>query len=247
MLDSLDHEKAPGSIYDILVESEEAAYFAWNLVAVTPYAHVEKEMPTPKSRMTVPLTTLVAREGIKAPNKLCDVITAAYRHRPEIAAMKQSMCIKEPGAFQRDTVGMAIRKWDGQGGNWRIQVLYALLVDALQNLQSGSDAGKKPSRPCSRLHLMRLDIHAATDRTNFLSGWQTFLDQLADLNVMDAPSLKRLVDGRTLAKELGVRPGKWMGQALDVCVAWQFRHPDETDPAGAIEEVRQRSDELGIQ
>lgn len=64
---------------------------------------------------------------------------------------------------------------------------------------------------------------------------------------MDAPSLTRLVDGRLLGKELGVRPGKWMGQALDVCVAWQLRHPDETEPAGAIEEVRRRAVELGIE
>ncbi|GKT45497.1 CCA tRNA nucleotidyltransferase, mitochondrial [Colletotrichum spaethianum] len=225
LFDSLVCNKALGSIYDVLVKSDEAAYYAWNLAAVIPYSHVEREMPLPKSRATLPLTTLVAREGIKAPNKLCDVITAAYRHRPDIVALKQAVCANESAATERDTVGMAIRKWDGQGSHWRVQVLYALLVEALDKLPSGSDA----------------------DRIDFLSGWQTFLDRLAKLDVMDAPSLKRRVDGRMLAKELGVRPGRWMGQALDVCVAWQLRHPDEMDLAGAIDEVRRRAGELGIQ
>lgn len=73
-----------------------------------------------------------------------------------------------------------------------------------------------------------------------------FLDHLAKLDVYDAPSLKRLLDGRQLAQALGTKPGKWTGQALDICVAWQLRHPGETDPAGAIEEVRKRREELGI-
>ncbi|KAK0374157.1 poly A polymerase head domain-containing protein [Colletotrichum melonis] len=225
LLDRLAHDKDPGLIYDVLVTSDEAAYFAWNLAAITPYSHITEEVPLPKARGTVPLTTLVAREGIKAPNKLCDVITAAYRHRVEILGLKQSFGAGQSRTTERGIVGMAIRKWDSHGGHWRIQVLYALLVEAIEKLPSDSP----------------------TDRAEFLSGWQKFLDHLTDLDVMDAPSLTRLVDGRLLGKELGVRPGKWMGQALDVCVAWQLRHPDETEPAGAIEEVRRRAVELGIE
>ncbi|OHF01409.1 poly A polymerase head domain-containing protein [Colletotrichum orchidophilum] len=224
LLDSLAHDKALRLIYDVLVKSDEAAYFAWNLAAITPYSHIMEEVPLPKVRGTVPLTTLVAREGIKAPNKLCDIITAAYRHRAEILGLKRGFGAGESRTNERDTVGMAIRKWDGHGGHWRIQVLYALLVEAMERLPSSS----------------------ATERSEFLAGWQEFLDHLADLDVMDAPSLRRLVDGRMLGKELGVRPGKWMGQALDICVAWQLRHPDETEPAGAIDEVRLRAVELGI-
>ncbi|EFQ33131.1 poly A polymerase head domain-containing protein [Colletotrichum graminicola M1.001] len=225
LLCSLACNSVPGSIYDVLVKSDEAAYYAWNLAAVIPYSHVENEINLPKSRVTLPLTTLVAREGIKAPNKLCDVITAAYRHRSNIVALKQSVCARDSTATERDTLGMAIRRWDGQGTHWRVQVLYALLVEAKETLSCSTDA----------------------ERIDFLSSWQTFLDHLAHLDVMEAPSLKRLVDGRMLAKELGIRPGKWMGRALDVCVAWQLRHPDETDPTGAIDEVRQRAGELGIQ
>ncbi|KAF9870862.1 putative poly polymerase protein [Colletotrichum karsti] len=213
-LDRLACERAPGSIYDTLVVDDDAAYFAWALAAVAPYAHVDTEVTVPKSKGTLPLATLVAREGIKAPNKLCDVITGACRHRSEIASLKQSTWAKEPRASERDTVGMAIRKWDSRGGRWRVQVLYALLVEAMEKFELGSDA----------------------DNTQFLLGWQKFVDHLADLDLLDAPNLRRLVDGRLLTQELGIRPGKWLGQALDVCVAWQLRHRGETDPAGAIAE-----------
>lgn len=84
------------------------------------------------------------------------------------------------------------------------------------------------------------------EQEELLASWVAFLDHLAKLDVYDAPSLKRLLDGRQLAQALGTKPGKWTGQALDICVAWQLRNPGETDPAGAIEEVRKRREELGI-
>jgi tRNA nucleotidyltransferase (CCA-adding enzyme) len=72
------------------------------------------------------------------------------------------------------------------------------------------------------------------------------LDHLDHLAIMDAPSVVRLVDGRILTKALGLKPGKWMGPALDICLAWQFRNPGETDVSGAVDEVRSRGKELGI-
>jgi tRNA nucleotidyltransferase (CCA-adding enzyme) len=79
-----------------------------------------------------------------------------------------------------------------------------------------------------------------------LSEWQEFFDYLQEMEVLDAPSWRRLIDGTQLAKALGVKPGKWMAAALDVCMAWQFRNPNTTDYAGAVEEVRTRAEELHI-
>ncbi|TEA03243.1 CCA tRNA nucleotidyltransferase [Colletotrichum sidae] len=107
-----DH-RTEGSIYHTLAlsgdgKSGDAVYFAWVLASVMPYAQAEAELSTSKGK-TLPTTTVVAREGIKAPNRLCDVITAAYRHRADIAAWKQSMCTRQSRVAERDAIGMAIR------------------------------------------------------------------------------------------------------------------------------------------
>lgn len=80
-----------------------------------------------------------------------------------------------------------------------------------------------------------------------MAGWEHFLDHLRHLDIMDAPSVKRLVDGKQLAQALGVPPGVWMTRALEECMAWQLRNPHETNPSGAIEEVRRRKLEFGIE
>ncbi|KAK6853624.1 poly A polymerase head domain-containing protein [Apiospora arundinis] len=143
-------------------------------------------------------------------------------------ALKNAVCAKESYINERDRFGMAIRQWEARGGQWRLQVLSAFLVEASQVL--GSASAKEN----------------ANTEVEFLAGWQLFLDHLRELDVVEAPLLKRIIDGTQLAKALGVRPGRWMTQALDVCVAWQLRNPEATDPAGAVEEVRSKKDELGI-
>ncbi|KAF7523880.1 hypothetical protein G7054_g11607 [Neopestalotiopsis clavispora] len=224
-LEYLRQRKTPGSIYDVLVRSDESSYFSWVLAALAPWMSIAQTPHTGPSKPPPPFATLAAREGIKAPNKMCDVITGSYNHREEIMSLKVAVSENAAYVHERDRFGLAIRRWEARGGHWKLQVLSALLHDALQTLQPGDTTSRD---------------------TTFVAGWQKFLDHLQELDVMEAPSLKRIIDGKQLSKALGARPGIWMTAALDVCVAWQLRNPDITDPAGAIEEVRSKKEELNI-
>ncbi|KAK4238163.1 mitochondrial CCA tRNA nucleotidyltransferase [Achaetomium macrosporum] len=216
-LEQLEATKTPGSIYDLLATSEEARYYAWSLATLTPWEHLPDDPPLKPGKPALPLPMQAAREGFKAPNKLCDIITAAHRHRPAILELKDVVRDRRESMNERDRFGMTIRDWDSRGGNWRLQVLYAILVDVEIRVGAGSKGG-------------------GGTLESVLAEWQQFLDHLVELDVMNAPSIKRLVDGKILSKELGVKPGTWMGAALNVALAWQFRNPGAQDPAGAVEE-----------
>ncbi|KAK1755974.1 mitochondrial CCA tRNA nucleotidyltransferase [Echria macrotheca] len=216
----LAETRTPGSIYDMLVTSEEAAYFAWNLAALTPWEQLPDDPPLKNGKPAPPLATQAAREGFRCPNRLSDIITAAHRHRPQILALKSLVDADDPAKNERDRFGMAIREWDLRGGQWPLQILYSVLVDVEQ-------------RPSVSVQ-------------DVLAEWQRFVDHLVELDVMDAPGIKRIIDGRALAKELDVKPGKWTGPALEIVMAWQLRNPGVTDHAGAVEEVRKRKGGLGI-
>ncbi len=74
-----------------------------------------------------------------------------------------------------------------------------------------------------------------------------FIDHLEKMDLMDAPSTKPIIDGKTLAKSLGgPKMGGWMREALLVCMEWQLRNPGVTDAQGAVEEVMKRRGELKI-
>ncbi|KAI1818446.1 hypothetical protein GGS20DRAFT_581554 [Poronia punctata] len=228
-LDYLSGNPTPGSIYNVLVRKDEASYYAWTLSALAPWEYVDDPMHPGNAKHgkpTPPLPTVAAREGIKAPNKLSDLITAAHNNRAEILGLKDAVVRKEAHIAERDRVGMAIRRWDARGGSWKLQVLFSLLVEAMKRWST--------------------EATGSADNVNFLREWQMFLDHLQELDLMAAPELKKIIDGRQLAKALNVNPGKWMAKALDICVEWQLRNPDATDPAGAVEEVQKRREELGI-
>ncbi|KAK4221629.1 putative mitochondrial precursor of tRNA nucleotidyltransferase [Podospora fimiseda] len=220
-LQFLEENNTPGSIFELLVTTEESRYYAWALSTLTPWEQLPDDPPIKSGKLAMPLPTQAAREGFKAPNKLSDIVTAAHRHRQAILDLKAIVCEKKELLTARDHFGMSIRGWDQRGGNWRLQVLYAVLVDVAA--RTGSET-----------------------REAVLVEWQQFLDHLVELDVMNVPSLKRLIDGKQLSEALGVKPGKWTGEALEVVMAWQLINPGVEDPAGAVEEVRKRKDELRI-
>jgi hypothetical protein len=171
---------------------------------------------------------------------MCETVTGAFRHIEEISSFKKAVNNQEPWTREPDTLGMAIRRWDVAGGYWKLHVLLAILVEAMRSAESDGDLKDIPEP-----YVAITDIFGAGYEI-MLSAWQQFLDHLQELEILDAPSWKGLVDGGQLAMALGVEPGKWVMAALQVCMAWRFRNPRETNPAGAIEEVRSRSKELRI-
>ncbi|KAI1131300.1 hypothetical protein F5Y10DRAFT_275536 [Nemania abortiva] len=231
------------SICNILIRTGEDSH-AWTLCALVPWESIDEPIHTGKGKPPPPLITLAAREGIKAPNKLCDLVTAAHTNRIDILALKTAVVQKAAYVKERDRIGMAIRRWDAKGGHWGLQVLFCLLVEAMQRWEVGA-AGSCKYRIQYSLRDPHPNPHIAKNDT-FLDEWKLLLDHLLALDVLDAPSMKKIIDGTQLAKALDVKPGKWMAGALEVCVAWQLRHPDAEDPAGAIEEVNSRRKELGI-
>ncbi|KAK4215666.1 mitochondrial CCA tRNA nucleotidyltransferase [Rhypophila decipiens] len=212
-LDGLERSKTAGSMFKVLVTGEEARYYAWALAALVPWEQIPDEPPVKKGKLAVPLAAQVAREGFRAPNKLFDLVASSHRHRQAIVELKRIALSDDEKKRERDRFGMAIRQWDSRGGHWRLQVLFAVLADIAE-------------------------AKGASSRESVLREWQGFLDHLVELDVMDAPGIKRLVDGKILCDALGGKPGKWMAEALEIAMAWQLRNPGVEDVSGAVEEVR---------
>ena len=78
------------------------------------------------------------------------------------------------------------------------------------------------------------------------AGFAAFLSRLKELDLLDANLLKPVVDGEQIKKSLSAEGGPWLKSALDMVMAWQLRHPEETDPQAAIKEVVNRRHELDI-
>lgn len=238
-LEVLKSNETPRSIYQTLVRSEDSKYLAWVLAALGPWSTVPEILRVKqKGKPLLPFGGMVAREGIKADNKVCSVVGAAFKHNQEISDLKAAIITKAGYISERDTLGMRIRNWDSQGGHWKLQALFALLVEAMN---------RKITKGAFPYVLQYSAAYSGTEYDTLFGEWQSFIDHLEAMDVMDAPSIKPILTGTELSKALGgVKPGPWMKPALDVCMEWQLRNPGVEDATGAIEEVKKRSEELKI-
>ncbi|MBE3041042.1 hypothetical protein IMZ48_00325, partial [Candidatus Bathyarchaeota archaeon] len=130
--------QSAGPIYSKLVHGPSSAYHAWTLAAVVPWGKVVDDPNRGGRKSKVqngPLVTRAAREGIKASNKICAAITEAHVHRKEVLKLKELACSGGESRDKREVFGMAVHRWDKTTGNWRLSVLYAILVEATEKLK----------------------------------------------------------------------------------------------------------------
>ncbi|CBX93717.1 similar to tRNA nucleotidyltransferase [Plenodomus lingam JN3] len=224
----------PSKIPDNLLRNDDEKYLAWVCSTVMPWADAPM-IPHPKpTQRPLFAAYLVAREGFKAPNKVCDVITASLSHSEEIRnhvaqcakGLRRPDTIDPSNDFTaRDTLGMAIRRW---GPTWRTQVLFNMLYEVVLDRTSKQGMASPPKH--HRLFVLTF--------TDILVSYAVFIGQVLKHGVQDVDTFKPLLKGTDLAKALNTKPGPWMKDALDVVMAWQLRNPDTTDPAQAIEAVK---------
>ncbi|KAH3909712.1 hypothetical protein HBI56_058580 [Parastagonospora nodorum] len=207
----------PASIKDTLFRDADEKYLAWICATVMPWADAPTVPHTKPTQRPFFAAYLVAREGFKAPNKVCDVVAASLGHGEEVRAMVAQCAkgLRRPDTINpadnptgRDILGMALRRW---GSTWRTQVFFNLVYEVVQGQSSKED---------------------------ILGSYAAFLNQLAKHDILDVDTFKPLLKGTDLAKALGTKPGPWMKDALDVVMAWQLRNPDSIDADAAIEAVR---------
>lgn len=233
ILQSNENSSIPDIVPNTLLRDDDDRYLAWICATLLPWADaptVPHHKPTQRPFFAA---YLVAREGFKAPNKVCDVIAASLSNGEEIRKVV-AKCAKglrrpdTPNAVQestaRDTLGMALRRW---GSTWRTQVFFNLIYEIV--LSQGSREG------LLSWAATKIGIDMCTE---LIRSYAVFLAHISELNILDADTFKPLLKGTDLAKALNVKPGPWMKDALDVVMAWQLRNPDSTDTAAIIEAVK---------
>lgn len=129
--------KYPSNLKETLVVDKNHEYIAWVLSNFAPWIDAPTPRPLKKGGKTPPhMAVNAAREGIKADNKVSDVLSAALQHVEEITVLKDGFvaCQKQPQTHYapgedpsaRDTIGMSIRKW---GPTWRSQAIFAFILE----------------------------------------------------------------------------------------------------------------------
>ncbi|KGY15579.1 hypothetical protein PABG_11572 [Paracoccidioides brasiliensis Pb03] len=210
-------EKSRQYVRDILIRNENERYFSWLLAALAPWTTVPDPIPS-KPTEPMPRATTVAKDSLRADNKAANIITAASKYHKMISHMKSS--------FLKDEIADTppeVRAKVGQfirtiGRDWRLCFVLAIVREAMQ--------GQEPHQ--------------------LFQSYEKFLLYIENDNLLDAFSLRPLINGHDIISALGVKTGPWMGTALEMLIEWQLRNPEETSKEAAISELLRRKGEAAV-
>ncbi|KAI9756045.1 MAG: phosphatidylinositol-3,5-bisphosphate 5-phosphatase [Chaenotheca gracillima] len=202
------------TIRRLAVRTDEEEYNCWILAALLPWADAPNPPSKPGKKLAPPKIVLVAREGLKAPNKVTNVLASAVEHANEVIALKENILKQKedsPQPISRDQLGMSLRRW---GPNWRYCIISGLLLEVQRSRRNDID----------------LDAH--------VRAYASLLLLVERFDLLEVTSLKPIVDGKKLTAALDRQPGSWVKETLEVIIAWQLRNPGSTDEKEAVEAAR---------
>lgn len=135
---SAENSIIPQTLLRTPEEEVDERYLAWVCAAVMPWADAPRIPPPKKFKQPFHAACLVAQEGLKAPNRICEVISASLDNNEAISRSVgecQKLLAKEdPKApAQREKLGMSLRKW---GRTWRSQVFFSMLHEIVYGSRS---------------------------------------------------------------------------------------------------------------
>ncbi|RJE19772.1 tRNA nucleotidyltransferase [Aspergillus sclerotialis] len=164
----------------------DAREHVWLIAAWAPLA--------PLRRTNIEEVVKCATMAIKTTSKTSKILGDCLKNLDSVHASVRQVATTS-AAVSRSALGMAVRSW---GRSWKLQVLYALLADAIS--QAVDDAF-----------------------ADLLDGYSKFMDHIFDQGLQDAPFAKPILNGSELMTIFNLKQsGAFLKVALDGLVQWQF-------------------------
>jgi tRNA nucleotidyltransferase (CCA-adding enzyme) len=125
----------PKVLPETLFRNDDEKYMAWVCATMMPWVDAPTIPHQKPLQRPYFLAYLVAREGFKAPNKVCDVVASSLSNSEEIRNLVAQCAkgLRRPNTVHpmndptsRDTLGMALRRW---GSTWRTQLFFNLVYE----------------------------------------------------------------------------------------------------------------------
>ncbi|MCJ1311310.1 CCA tRNA nucleotidyltransferase, mitochondrial [Agyrium rufum] len=214
----------------ILLLDKEHEYLGWILscVVLATRLSLPKGWENVSAKGQNPVAAIIAREGLRIDNKVMKIIKNAVQQMPEIQSLvhdgspdestPETSSKRKRSVWRRDILGLKLRK---MGEHWRSSVVFAMMDDLLR-------------------------AEDETSRENVFNEYAAWLDDVRELDLLDAHAITPLISGTELKKALQAGPGIWLVQALDVAMLWQLRNPGNNNIQEGIDEVASRKEEFRL-
>lgn len=208
-----------------MVQSVEDVESLWIMAIYTPIAGLRHD------RLQEAVQDVA--NALRLPVKITKILESALQNYDPISEMVETIVTNKDKHPLPSVVGMAVRSWDS---TWQTQMVYVLLAEAVHT----QPKSPPPDFP---------DFGAYSkpeDEEHILDRFSVFADYIWAMDLQNAHLKRPLLDGNQIQNHYGLlHGGKYLKNAIDGLVAWQFDHSN-----ASVEEAKawllQERDTLGI-
>ena len=232
-----------------LLRDPSEVYLSWLLVSLLPWGLLSTiSEPHTGSKTRISPATQVAKEGIKTTARTTEIVSLSFQNAREISNLcnagsdrttRPDSVNEASNISSRAVIGLKIRRW---GSSWRSQIMLSLLLD----IASLSETSESRESACYLSFSSRKSL-TVLDSDSILEGYAAFIKRIEDYDLLEACSLKPVLDGKTLISKFSLKPGPGMKIMLDAIIEWQLANPDHDQMEDALAMIMSRKEEFGIQ
>ncbi|KAH8553635.1 hypothetical protein BGW37DRAFT_422454 [Umbelopsis sp. PMI_123] len=173
-------------------------YLATNLIPYCGMTYTQKGRP-------FPAVEYVLRESLKVKNDDINTISMVFKR---IEQIQEAVRNNAESPIDRANLGMLIRDVDFV---WPLAVKVSFIADLLS--YHDKIGGTKDIPP---------------EAQHIITIYQNLVQRTLDYGIENCFTFKPILDGKTVAKMLSIKPGKVIGELLKEVMAWQLGHPSGT-------------------
>lgn len=198
----------------------------WYSSVLQPYDGLQVKTNPKKANAYTPLNLLIVRDGLKLGKHHFEPvgkITQGYEDMGPVL----SKYFSDPSSVKRSELGNYMRYFASYSA---INLLVNCFSDIVEKVQDTLGETEFPiSFPDpNKVSDIPNDSPIFGPINKILHDYDQLLKTLDELQLIDAHNIKHIVDGKTLMKVLGRKPGPWMAKTLELVMAWQLDNPNGT-------------------
>lgn len=200
-------------IFQQTFANKELQKLFWLSIVLAPFQSLT--VKTKKDHIHVPEVLL--REGLRYSKKDIDVVSTLTKQY-ESSDMNTFL---HPQTFKRSTLGIYLRNFKTYT---HLNLIFCCFNDILQSLITSNFTREKPTPQSSPINSAEYENLILTN----IEKYDNLLQLIEEQNLQDVYSLKPIVDGKLLSKELNIKPGPWMGKVTPEILVWQLDNPEKS-------------------
>lgn len=186
----------------------------WLSIALAPFKTLGVSIPKETH-----VTEVLLREGLKYSKKDIEIVSTLVKQY-ELSLNDVKLFLNEPEKIKRSTLGIYLRNFKNFSD---LNLLFACFNDILQSIEFESSI-EEPNPENNNV-----DIETFQEViTSKIQQYNNLIERIRELGLENVYSLKPVVDGKLLSKELKIKPGPWMGNVTPEILIWQLDNPDKS-------------------